>query len=120
MTTRKAFTIAEKAAIVWRLEARQSNVSIAKEFDISFVLTSGTTISTIWKYRDKIQYVLENSSTSLDGYNDFEEYIILFFGKISGETADVPEGVCNDWLTTVWSNLRKGYKDEPIFNTDET
>ncbi|KAJ8952579.1 hypothetical protein NQ318_004124 [Aromia moschata] len=26
---------------------------------------------------------------------------------------------CKDWLTTVWPNLRKGYKDEEIF-TDET
>lgn len=28
--------------------------------------------------------------------------------------------MCNDWLTTVWPNLRDGYKDEDIFNTDET
>ncbi|KAJ8934487.1 hypothetical protein NQ318_016154 [Aromia moschata] len=43
-----------------------------------------------------------------------------FARQLSGEAADVPEGVCNYWLTTVWPNLRKGYKDEKIFNTDET
>ncbi|KAJ8952580.1 hypothetical protein NQ318_004125 [Aromia moschata] len=60
MTIRKAFTIAEKAAIVWRLEAGESNVSIAKEFGVAH-----STISTIWKHRDKIQSVFENSSISV-------------------------------------------------------
>ncbi|KAJ8947694.1 hypothetical protein NQ318_001532 [Aromia moschata] len=38
--TRKAFKIAVKAAIVWRLEIGETNVSIAKEFDVRFVLSS--------------------------------------------------------------------------------
>lgn len=39
MTKRKAFTIAEKAAIIWRLEAGESNIRIAKEFDVSYLLS---------------------------------------------------------------------------------
>ncbi|KAJ8943793.1 hypothetical protein NQ318_012438, partial [Aromia moschata] len=127
-----------------------------------------STISTIWKYRDKIQSVFENSSTSVKKYpiivdkalfewlkihrsnnipisgpipqakangfarqlelqdfkcsvrsiQRFRKRLILFLW--GNETADVMEGVCNHWLTTVWPNLRKGYKDEEIFNTDET
>ncbi|KAJ8945707.1 hypothetical protein NQ318_012426 [Aromia moschata] len=124
MTTRKAFTIA-KAAIVWRLEAGESNISIAKETDMPH-----STISTICKHRDKIQSVFENSSTSVKKIRSCNQYRSSYtksqcgnaddfvrqlklqdfkcsvgwikrfrkrhnivFGKISGEAADVPEGV---------------------------
>ncbi|GLV33262.1 hypothetical protein CBL_08430 [Carabus blaptoides fortunei] len=42
------------------------------------------------------------------------------FGILSGEAADVSEEISNEWLNTVWPNLRKVYKDEEIFNADET
>ncbi|XP_050303768.1 tigger transposable element-derived protein 4-like [Anthonomus grandis grandis] len=44
----------------------------------------------------------------------------IVFGKISGGAASAPQGVRENWLTTVWAELRKGYKDVEIYNADET
>jgi len=50
MTKRKSFSIEEKSAILQRLEAGESNVTIAKEFGVNH-----STISTIKKNKHKIE-----------------------------------------------------------------
>lgn len=44
----------------------------------------------------------------------------ISFGKISGEAKSVNLQETEKWLTNVWPKLREGYKDEDIFNADET
>lgn len=44
----------------------------------------------------------------------------IVYGKISGEAASVPPGVTENWLKTVWPEIRKGYTSDEIFNADET
>lgn len=41
-------------------------------------------------------------------------------GKISGESGSVDVEVTDQWIKTVWPNVRKNYEDEEIFNADET
>ncbi|XP_043471562.1 tigger transposable element-derived protein 4-like [Leptopilina heterotoma] len=44
----------------------------------------------------------------------------IVMGKISGESAIVDKTCVNDWLSTVWPNLRERYSADDIFNADET
>lgn len=54
---RKCFSIEEKGAIVARLENGESNVSLASEFGVSH-----STISTMWKNREKIREAFNNNA----------------------------------------------------------
>lgn len=51
---RKAITVEEKFAVICRLEAGESNVVVSSEFGLSH-----STISTIWKSRDKIKTAVD-------------------------------------------------------------
>lgn len=46
------------------------------------------------------------------------------FGKISEKERSVPNNIIEEWLKNVWPEvrpkLREGYKDDQIFNADET
>lgn len=57
---RKVFSIEEKSHVIWRLENGESNSEIAKECGVSH-----STISTIWRNRDKIKVLFENNSLKL-------------------------------------------------------
>lgn len=54
MNKRKNFSVEEKAYIIFRLENNEKNNDIATEFGVSH-----STISTIWKNRDKIKREFE-------------------------------------------------------------
>lgn len=54
MNKRKNFSVEEKAHIIFRLENNEKNSNIATEFGVSH-----STISTIWKNRDKIKREFE-------------------------------------------------------------
>lgn len=41
-------------------------------------------------------------------------------GKIVGESASVDNNVVNNWITTVWPQIRKKFSEEDIYNADET
>lgn len=57
---RKVFSIEEKYHVIWRLQNGETNSEIAKECGVSH-----STISTIWKNRDKIKVLFENNSLKL-------------------------------------------------------
>ncbi|KAL0861588.1 hypothetical protein ABMA27_009087 [Loxostege sticticalis] len=68
---RKVFSIEEKSHIIWRLENGESNSEIAKECGVSH-----STISTIWKNRDKIKVLFENNSLKLKRARASEHKVI--------------------------------------------
>lgn len=168
MSRRKSLTVEEKANIIWKLEAGESNSSLSKEFGVSH-----STISTVWANKEKIKRSFEEESfstkkirktqhTDLDNTllswfkthrtknvpingpillmkaqefsvmlkKDFKpdaSWIQRFrnrhnivFAKISGESAAVPPGVKDHWLSSVWPKIREGYSNDEIFNCDET
>ncbi|CAH0718342.1 unnamed protein product, partial [Brenthis ino] len=44
----------------------------------------------------------------------------ITYGKMNGEARDVDMNVTNNWISTVWPNLKMKYSPEDIFNADET
>lgn len=166
---RTVLSIEEKGAIIARISNGESNVAIATELGLAH-----STISTIWKNREKIKAAFNDNvlakkklrpcehpdldaallqwfknkraqGVSISGpillakANDFaaiqgkenfkcsESWITRFrarhnivFGKISGESGSVQPEVTQNWLETVWPEIRKGFKDDEIFNADET
>lgn len=68
---RKVFTIEEKSHIIWRLENGESNSEIAKECGVSH-----STVSTIWKNREKIKALFENNSLKLKRSRTSEHKVI--------------------------------------------
>ncbi|XP_018335631.1 uncharacterized protein LOC108744392 isoform X2 [Agrilus planipennis] len=76
---RKVFNIEEKAHIVWRLENGESNTSLAKEYGIS-----RSTISSIWKNRDKIRNFYQNNYLNMkrarsSDYKPIEDALLEWF-----------------------------------------
>lgn len=57
---RKGLNIEEKSHFIWRLQNGESNNETAKECGVSH-----STISTIWKDRDKIKALFENNSLKI-------------------------------------------------------
>lgn len=73
---RKAWTVEEKAHIIWRLEAGESNTDIAKECGVN-----QSTISTIWKDREKVkklfdENVLNKKRSRISEHNDIEQALL--------------------------------------------
>lgn len=58
MLKRKAMSIEEKAHIIWRLESGEKNSDLCKELSVSH-----STISTIWKNKEKIKEVFEKDNS---------------------------------------------------------
>lgn len=166
---RKCFTIEEKSAILYRLEAGESNATLAKEFGVSH-----STISTIKKSKDKIEplfnaNVLKCKRVRTSTYEQVDKALLQWFklqrdrgipvngpllqekanffarqldiqdfkcsmswinrfkvrhnivsGKIAGESLSVQQSDVIDWLEKVWPTLRAQFKDDEIFNADET
>lgn len=42
------------------------------------------------------------------------------FAKFSGEAADVNQNITAEWISKEWASIKKDFKDEDIFNGDET
>lgn len=79
MTSRKTFTIEEKAHIIWRLENGESNKDIAKELGVGH-----STISVIWKNREKIKNNFETHSIKSkklrpSQHNDVDQALLKWF-----------------------------------------
>lgn len=68
---RKVFNIEEKSHIIWRLENGELNGDIAKECGVSH-----STISTIWKNKDKIKAFFENNSLKTKRLRTSEHKVI--------------------------------------------
>lgn len=68
---KKVFSIEEKSHVIWRLENGESNSEIAKECGVSH-----STISTIWRNRDKIKVLFENNSLKLKRARTSEHKVI--------------------------------------------
>lgn len=59
--------------------------------------------------------------TCSNGWIDrFKARHSITFAKICGEAKSVDQNVTNDWLNETWPVLRQSYRDEDIFNGDET
>uniref|UniRef100_A0A1B6G5E8 HTH CENPB-type domain-containing protein n=1 Tax=Cuerna arida TaxID=1464854 RepID=A0A1B6G5E8_9HEMI len=59
--------------------------------------------------------------TCSNGWIDrFKARHSITFAKICGETKSVDPSVTSGWLTETWPVVRQPYKDEDIFNGDET
>lgn len=59
--------------------------------------------------------------TCSNGWIDrFKARHSISFAKICGEAKSVDLNVTSDWLTETWPVVRNPYKDEDIFNGDET
>lgn len=79
MLKRKSLSVKEKAKIIWKLESGVSNASLCKEFAISH-----STISTIWKNRDKIKKTFENDSFNVkkirnSQHQDIDDCLLQWF-----------------------------------------
>ena len=66
---RKCFSIEEKGAIVARLENGESNAVLALEFGVSH-----STISTMWKNRDKIIEAFNNNALKAKKLRSSQNY----------------------------------------------
>ncbi|KAI4460402.1 hypothetical protein MML48_5g00002656 [Holotrichia oblita] len=62
----------------------------------------------------------ENYKCSESWIKRFRARNNIVAGKISGESKSVNTEVTDDWIKTVWPNIRRKYHEEDIFNTDET
>lgn len=76
---RKTLSIEEKAAICTRLESGEANVKIASEFQISH-----STVSTVWKNREKIKQafndnVLKAKRLRISQHEDIETALLQWF-----------------------------------------
>ncbi|GJQ76772.1 hypothetical protein Trydic_g15612 [Trypoxylus dichotomus] len=98
----------DSALIKWFSQCRSANLPIngpllmkkAEEFgrllgDSEFKCSDG------WLHRFKLRHGIS-------------------FGKINGEAKIFNLQDTEKWLTNMWPRLREGYKDEDIFNADET
>lgn len=77
--SRRCFTIEEKLGIISRLQNGESNVALSKEFKVSH-----STISTMWKNRDKIKQSLESKSLKIKRirstpHKDIEDCLLQWF-----------------------------------------
>ncbi|CAH0725635.1 unnamed protein product, partial [Brenthis ino] len=142
---RKCFTIEEKSAILHRLEAGESNATLAKEFGVSH-----STISTIKKNKYKIEplfkaNVLKCKRVRTSTHEQLDKALLQWFklqrdrgiplnghllqekanffarhGKIVGESLSVQQSDVHDWLEKDLPTLRAQFSDDEIFNADET
>lgn len=67
---RKTFSIEENSHVIWRLENGESNSEIAKECGVSH-----STISTIWKNRDRIKVIEIDDSVAVCALATEEEIL---------------------------------------------
>ena len=58
MSQHKSLSVEEKTRIIWRLESGETNTKICKELSLSH-----STISTIWKNKEKIKEVFEKDNS---------------------------------------------------------
>lgn len=63
---------------------------------------------------------IPNFNCSMSWINRFKVRHNIVAGKIAGESLSVQQSDVSDWLERVWPNLRAQFKDEEIFNADET
>ncbi|KOB77473.1 putative tigger transposable element derived 6-like protein [Operophtera brumata] len=68
---RKVFNIEQKSHIIWRIENGELNGDIAKECGVSH-----STISTIWKNKDKVKAHFENNSLKIKRLRTSEHKVI--------------------------------------------
>uniref|UniRef100_A0A2H1W5C7 SFRICE_029010 n=1 Tax=Spodoptera frugiperda TaxID=7108 RepID=A0A2H1W5C7_SPOFR len=103
--------------IIQRLEAGESNVTIAKEFGVNH-----STISTIKKNKHKIEPLFNaNVLKPKLGLIVSRRGTILSLEKLlSGDSLSVEQSDVTEWLARVWPNLRARFTDDEIFNADET
>ncbi|XP_057327621.1 tigger transposable element-derived protein 4-like [Microplitis mediator] len=76
---RKVFDIKEKAHIIWRLESGETNNGIAKEYAVSH-----STISTIWKDKERIKKTFEENNLKIKRartteHNDIDQALLKWF-----------------------------------------
>ncbi|XP_057339399.1 tigger transposable element-derived protein 4-like [Microplitis mediator] len=76
---RKVFDIEEKAHIIWRLESGETNNGIAKEYAVSH-----STISTIWKDKERIKKTFEENNLKIKRartteHNDIDQALLKWF-----------------------------------------
>lgn len=79
--SRRQFTLAEKIAIIGRLENGEKNNVIAKEFG-----TSSSTVSTIWKSRNTLKNMFQTTRLQAKRlrtaqHKELEEAVLIWFRK---------------------------------------
>lgn len=63
---------------------------------------------------------MENFECSESWIKRFRNRHNIVGGTVSGESASVSERTTEEWLKNVFPEIRKNYRDEQIFNADET
>ncbi|CAK1581849.1 unnamed protein product [Parnassius mnemosyne] len=86
---RKVFSIEEKSHVIWRLQNGESNSEISKEYGVSH-----STISTIWKNRDKIKALFEENSLKIkrsrtSEHKVMEEALLTWFKHQSANNVPI-------------------------------
>ncbi|KAF2879541.1 hypothetical protein ILUMI_26625 [Ignelater luminosus] len=79
ISKRRMLSIEEKGTIIKKLESGESNANLAIKYDLS-----ASTISTIWKNRDKIKRAIDNNllkqkKVRLSSHRDVEEALLEWF-----------------------------------------
>lgn len=63
---------------------------------------------------------IENFNCSEGWIERFKKRHSISFGKIWGESKDVNKTVTDNWIKEEWDAIRNKYREEDIFNADET
>lgn len=99
----------DQSLLKWFSQQRNNNVTVsgavlqtkAEDFGNKLLTNSESTISRIWIERFKKRHNITS-------------------GKIVGEAAAVNINIVNDWLQNSWPLIKENFKDDDIFNADET
>ena len=63
---------------------------------------------------------IDDFNFNLSWIGRFKKRHSIKFGAVSGEACSVNFANVEEWIKNTWSKLRKNYKEENIFNGDET
>lgn len=99
----------DQSLLKWFSQQRNNNVTVsgavlqtkAEDFGNKLLTNSESTISRSWIERFKKRHNITS-------------------GKIVGEAAAVNINIVNDWLQNSWPLIKENFKDDDIFNADET
>lgn len=98
----------EEKLFIWFREARAKGLPITGKILMEKANDIGKNIGMI------------NFDCSMGWIDRFKKRHDIKSGFISGESKSVDITTVIDWYQEVWPNIREGYKDEDIFNADET
>lgn len=100
----------DKNLLKWFSQKRSENVPISG----AILQSKGESLKTI------LEPTSTNSTLSRSWIERFKKRHAITSGKIVGESNSVDENIVSDWIQNKWPLLRQNFRDEDIFNCDET